>query len=36
MSAALAGWHAYIESGDPQTLSDLLDDDRASRSWCVR
>lgn len=27
MSGALAGWHAYMKSGDPQELSDLLDDD---------
>ena len=27
MSNALERWHAYMESGDPQTLSDMLDDD---------
>jgi hypothetical protein len=27
MSTALAGWHAYMKSGDPQVLSKLLDDD---------
>ena len=27
MSNALERWHAYMESGDPQALSDMLDDD---------
>lgn len=27
MTTALAHWHAYMESGDPQELLDLLDDD---------
>ena len=27
MSSSLAKWHAYMESGDPQVLSALLDDD---------
>lgn len=27
MSGAIAKWHAYMESGDPQVLSALLDDD---------
>lgn len=27
MSGALGGWHAYMESGDPEALSALLDDD---------
>ena len=27
MSTVLAGWHAYMKSGDPQVLSKLLDDD---------
>ena len=27
MSDALAGWHAYMENGDPQALLDLLDND---------
>jgi hypothetical protein len=27
MSTALAGWHAYMKSSDPQVLSNLLDDD---------
>lgn len=27
MSNALERWHAYMESGDPQALADMLDDD---------